>query len=74
MICIEERPNSGLYVWRDEGGKTPVELDHLAPAVVSRFKKLKSQRVGERIERCGSRLMSNVFLIYEESDYGNAGH
>jgi hypothetical protein len=70
MICIEEKQNAGFYLWNDNGGKVPIDIRQLSPAVIQRFHSLKSQDVGARIEGCGSRLMSNVFVIYEDTDYG----
>lgn len=72
MICIEEKQDARFYLWNDGGGKIPVDLHELGPAVVQRFENLKAQRVGSRIEGCGSRLMPNVFVIYEDGDYGES--
>lgn len=72
MICIEEKQHARYFLWKEQGGKEPVEIVTLDAVVLRRLAALKERRVGERIEGCGSRLTNNVYLIYEDNDYVSA--
>lgn len=68
MICIEQKTNQATYIWTDGGCKVPVELAKLEPVIKQRLHSLQTQQIGTRIDGCGARLMSNVFIIYEDGD------